>query len=83
MFVRFVRFKSCDETVKKLCRKKITAPDEPILGAQFTVQQAIAAAIVKRAVGGASDAVKLIREILDSETANTAGEFKVNIRVVD
>ena len=34
--------KSFDETVKKLCRKKITDPDEPILGAQFTVQQAIA-----------------------------------------
>lgn len=46
--------KSFDETVKKLCRKKITDPDEPILGAQFTVQQAIAAAIVKRAVSGAS-----------------------------
>ena len=75
--------KSFDETVKKLCRKKITDPDEPIVGAQFTVQQAIAAAIVKRAVSGASDAVKLIREILDSETANTAGEFKVNIRVID
>ena len=75
--------RSFDDTVKKLCRKKITDPEEPILGERFTVQQAIAAAIIKRAVSGASDAVKLVREILDSEDRTEIGEFKVNIRVVE
>lgn len=75
--------KTFDDTVKKLCRKKISDPEEPILGPCFTVQQAIAAAIIKRAVSGASDAVKLVREILDSKDTSDIGEFKVNIRVVE
>lgn len=75
--------KSFDDTVKKLCRKKITDPQEPILPQSFTVQQAIAAAVVRRAVDGAADAVKLVREILDSQDTVSAGEFKVNIRVVE
>ncbi len=77
------RTKTFDATVKKLCRKKISDPEEAILGPSFTVQQAIAAAIIKRALGGAPDAVKLVREILDYQDSPSAGEFKVNIRVVD
>lgn len=75
--------KTFDETVKKLCAKKITDPDETILGQSFTVQQAIAAAIIKRALGGAADAVKLIREILAAQDVTEMGEFKVNIRVIE
>ncbi len=75
--------KTFDDTIKKLCRKKITDPDEAIIGPSFTVQQAIAAAIIKRALGGAPDAVKLVREILDCQDSLDTGEFKVNIKVVD
>ena len=74
--------KSFDDTVKKMCRKRVSDPDQPLLGERFTVEQAIAAAVIKRAVTGAADAVKLIREILAAETAGS-GEFSVNIRVVD
>lgn len=74
--------KSFDKTVKKLCAKKITDADEPILDQCFTVEQAIAAAVIKRALGGAADAVKLVREILDSQTPQS-GDFRVDIRVVE
>ena len=79
--------KSFDRTVRRLCNKKITDPDCGILGEKFTVEQAIAAAVVKRAMQGTTDSVKLIREILGSEAECTddkkQSEFCVNIRVVD
>lgn len=74
--------KSFDKTLKRLCNKKITAPDEELLGESFTVSQAIAAAVIKKAMSGATDAVKLIREIVDDEPVATAGEFKVDINVI-
>jgi len=75
--------KSFDGTVRKLCNKKISDPEEPILGEQFTVEQAIAAAVIKRAVSGATDSVKLIREILESAPSESIGQFSVNIKVVE
>lgn len=77
--------KSFDRTVRRLCNKKITDPDAQILGEKFTVEQAIAAAVIKKAMGGAADAVKLIREILGSaDTALTEPtEFRVDINVVE
>ncbi len=74
--------KSFDETVKAMCRKRISDPDQPLLGDSFSVSQAVAAAVIKRALTGAADAVKLVREILDSGSVSP-GEFKVDIRVVD
>ena len=74
--------KTFDKTVKKLCRKKITDAEAPILGEEFTVEQAIAAAVIKRAIGGNSDAVKLIREILD-DNIGSVGQFKVDINVIE
>lgn len=74
--------KSFDKTVKKLCRKKISDPEAPILSEEFTVEQAIAAAVIKRAIGGSSDAVKLIREILD-DSVGSVGQFKVDINVIE
>lgn len=74
--------KSFDSTLKKLCRKKISEPDEDLLGENFTVQQAIAAAVIKKAMGGATDAVKLIREIMDDDMSHVTGEFRVDINVI-
>ncbi len=74
--------KSFDKTVKRLCNKKISDPDAPILDSVFTVEQALAAAIIKKAMAGNSDAVKIIRDIL-SEERGIDGSFKVDISVVD
>lgn len=71
-----------DKTLKRLCNKKITEPDQDILGPVYTVEQAIAAAVIKKAMAGATDAVKLIREILDDDKTVT-GAFKVDINVVE
>lgn len=65
-----------------MCRKKLTDPESELLGDSFTVEQAIAAAVVKKAMSGASDSVKLIREILDGQAA-APNEFRVDIKVVD
>ena len=76
------RTKSFDKTVRKLCSKKITDPDAPLLGECHTVEQAIAAAVIKKAMSGASDSVKLIREILD-ESRVSQGGFRLDINVVE
>lgn len=73
--------KTLDDTVKKLCRKRITDCEEPLLGDRFSVTEAIAAAVIKRAEGGATDAVKLIRDILASDCPG--GGFTVDVRIVD
>ena len=74
--------KSFDKTVRKLCNKKITDPDAPILSETFTVEQAIAAAVIKKAMSGTADAVKLIREILEQKE-KASSDFHVDIKVVD
>ena len=74
--------KNFETTVRKMCNKKLTDPESELLGDTFTVEQAIAAAVVKKAMSGASDSVKLIREILDGQN-NTPNEFRVDIIVVD
>lgn len=75
--------KTFDDTVKKMCRKKIASPDEPLLKEKFTVEQAISEALIRKAFGGAADAVKLIREILSSPAAATSSKFQIDINVVD
>ena len=74
--------KSFDKTVRKLCNKKITDPSQAILGEVFTVEQAIADAVIKKAMSGSTDCVKLIREILGNQS-NGNGEIKVDINVVE
>lgn len=74
--------KNFDTTVRKLCSKKITDENEPLLPEKHTVEQAIAAAIIKKAMSGASDSVKLIRDILDDGKC-VSGSFKVDINVVE
>lgn len=74
--------KSLDSVVKKMCQKKITDPDAPLLKERFTPTEAIAAALVKKAIGGGTDAVKLIREITDSGGVGESA-FKVEITVVE
>ncbi|MBQ8605418.1 MAG: hypothetical protein IJ408_01665 [Clostridia bacterium] len=74
--------KKFDRTVQKMCRKRITDPDEDILGERFSVEQAIAAAVIRKAMSGATDSVKLIREILDNSEQG-CGELRVDINVVD
>lgn len=76
------RTKSFDNTVKKLCRKKISDPQAPILEDVHSVEQEIAAAVIKRAMSGATDSVKLIREILD-DGKEVCGGFRVDINVVE
>lgn len=74
--------KKFDRTVQKMCRKRITDPDEDILGERFSVEQAIAAAVIRKAMSGATDSVKLIREILD-DGEQGCSELRVDINVVD
>lgn len=74
---------SFDKTVKKLCRKKITDPEAPLLGESFTVSEAIAAALIKKAYTGAADALKVIREILDDEKPDAPKSFSVDINVIE
>lgn len=76
------RTKGFDKTVKKLCGKKISDPQAPILDEVHTVEQEIAAAVIKRAMSGATDSVKLIREILDDGSETVSG-FRVDINVVE
>ena len=75
--------KSFDKTVKKMCRQKITDPDAPLLGEVFTVEEAIAAALIKKAYSGAADALKVIREILSEQTHDAPKTFTVDINVVE
>ena len=74
--------KGFDKTVKRLCAKKLSDPNESILGERFSVEEAIAEALIRRALSGTADAVKLIREIL-SEQKETQGGFQVDINVVE
>lgn len=74
--------KSLDSIVRKMCRKKMTDPDAPLLKERFCATEAIAAALVKKAIGGGTDAVKLIREITDCGE-NVDSTFKVEITVVE
>lgn len=76
------RTKSFDKTVRKLCSKKITDTEAPILDECYTVEQAIAAAVIKKAMSGAADSVKLIREILDDGKSSQGG-FRLDINVVE
>ena len=74
--------KGYDKTVKKMSAKKISEPGESILGEKFSVEEAIAEALIRKALAGTADAVKLIREIL-SEDKETQGGFRVDINVVE
>lgn len=73
--------KTLDDTVKKLCRKRITDPDAPLLGERYTVTEAIAAAVIKKAESGATDAVKLIRDVLAADSVKSG--LTVEVHVVD
>ncbi len=75
--------KSFDKTLKRLCNKKISEYDAPLLSDNFTVTEAIAAAVIKKAMSGTTDSVKLIREILDEGGKEVHNEFKVDINVVE
>ncbi len=72
-----------DKTLKKMCRKKINDPSAPLLSETFTVQEAISEAVIRKALGGASDAVKIIREILNDEVSVTPDSFRIDINVVE
>ena len=71
-----------DSTVKKMCKKKISSPDEPLLKPQFTPLEAIAEALIRRAQAGNADALKVVREILGQERV-TNGGFSIDINVVE
>ncbi len=74
--------KGFDKTVKKMCAKKLSDPSENILGEKFSVEEAIAESLIRKALSGTADAVKLIREIL-SEEKETNGGFRVDINVIE
>lgn len=74
--------KSFDNVIRKMCSRKLTDPEAPLLKEQFTPTEAIAAAVIKKAMNGSTDAVKLIREITDGGKVMD-GRFKVDISVVD
>lgn len=75
--------KSFDRTVRRMCRKKISDPSGDILGEVFTVEQAISEALIRRALTGAADAVKLIREILSEDNTDTQKDCTIDIRLVE
>ncbi len=72
-----------DKTVKKMCKKKITSPDEPLLKDEFTPTDAIAEALIRRALAGNADALKVVRDILGKEECDKKGGFFIDINVVD
>ena len=72
-----------DKTVKRMCKKKITSPDEPLLKDEFTPTDAIAEALIRRALAGNADALKVVREILGKEEREQKGGFFIDINVVD
>lgn len=74
--------KSFDSVIKKMCSRKMTDPEAPLLGESFTATEAIAAAVIKKAMSGSTDCVKLIREITDGDKT-LEGKFRVDISVVD
>ena len=74
---------SFDKTVKRMCKKKISSPDEPLLKDEFTPTDAIAEALIRRALAGNSDALKVVREILGKEESTQKGGFFIDINVVE
>ena len=72
-----------DKTVKRMCKKKITSPDEPLLKDEFTPTDAIAEALIRRALSGNADALKVVREILGKEERDNKGGFFIDINVVE
>ncbi len=72
-----------DKTVQKLCRKKLTSPDEPLLQGSFTPTEAIAEALIRRALSGNADALKLVRDILGKQTPKEDSRFFIDINVVE
>ena len=74
---------SFDKTVKKMCKKKISSPDEPLLTDEFTPTDAIAEALIRRALSGNADALKVVREILGKEDGAKQGGFFIDINVVE
>ena len=74
---------SFDKTVKRMCKKKISAPDTPLLSDEFTPTEAIAEALIRRAQAGNADALKVVREILGKEEKSGHGSFHIDINVVE
>ncbi len=72
-----------DKTVIKMCKKKISSPDAPLLPDRFTPVDAIAEALIRRAQSGNADALKVVREILGQKDAQSNDSFFVDIKVVD
>ena len=75
--------KGFDKTVKKMCAKKLSDPNENILGEKFSVEEAIAEGLIRKALSGTADAVKLVREILSEENESNNGGFRVDINVIE
>ncbi len=74
---------SFDKTVKRMCKKKISAPDAPLLSDEFTPLDAIAEALIRRALSGNADALKVVREILGKDENEKKGSFHIDINVVE
>ncbi len=74
---------SFDNIVKKMCKKKISSPDEPLLKPEFTPTEAIAEALIRRALAGNADALKVVREILGQDNGVKSGGFSIDINVVE
>lgn len=74
---------SFDKTVKRMCKRKINSPDEPLLTAEFTPTEAIAEALIRRALAGNADALKVVREILGKDEQGRPGSFQIDINVVE
>ena len=72
-----------DKTVKRMCKKKISSPDEPLLDGEFTPLEAIAEALIRRAQSGNADALKVVREIVGQQSEVKSGGFSIDINVVE
>ena len=72
-----------DKTVKRMCKKKIRSADEPLLQGEFTPVDAIAEALIRRALAGNADALKVVREIIGNEPCESKGGYVIDINVVE
>lgn len=72
-----------DKTVKRMCKKKIHSADEPLLPDEFTPVDAIAEALIRRALAGNADALKVVRDIIGSEPSEKKGGYVIDINVVE
>ncbi len=72
-----------DKTVIKMCKKKISSPDEPLLPGEFTPVEAIAEALIRRAQSGNADALKVVREILGQKEVQKNDRFFIDINVIE